>query len=297
MIKFIFCIFILSSFIFGQQDTIIYNPQSLNYEVYYTGSIFETQQSYRDTSIYFEFVPGNKIIPHVKSWVNKTTENKYQYYYRIKNDNESIQNLKKFRLQFNNSEQLSTNISTLAWRHLSRKKVFSWWAQRWLEPSWEVEGFILESPYIPTIGLSRFFGTPSDMLRFPGDIYPKSSEMRDKIGSLSANDYNSIQKYTLVPSANPELLTTISIVDTLLSHTRKASELFWINDEATKDKYITNFENTKDHLEQSNNSASRALLEIVLQDVETDSSITLTSEAYALIKYNTEYLLEQITAE
>ncbi len=41
-------------------------------------------------------------------------------------------------------------------------------------------------------------------------------------------------------------------------------------------------------------SPARAFLQTVLTDVDIDSSSTLSSEAYALLRYNTEYLLEQL---
>jgi hypothetical protein len=46
---------------------------------------------------------------------------------------------------------------------------------------------------------------------------------------------------------------------------------------------------------QSNDIAgARAMLESVLRNVRQDSTGTLTGEAYALLRFNTEYLLHQL---
>jgi hypothetical protein len=74
-----------------------------------------------------------------------------------------------------------------------------------------------------------------------------------------------------------------------------SDSLKWITDYTATTKYTGYFENTKSHIQQNNNSAAINVLDSVLTDVEADSGVTLTSEAYALIKYNTEYLKNQLS--
>ena len=93
--------------------------------------------------------------------------------------------------------------------------------------------------------------------------------------------------------------TTISVgelqwLDTLTSYTTQSLSLGWIKDQATANKYLNYFATAKTSLHSNNIGAARSTLQRVLQDVNTDSTNNLTSEAYALIRYNTEYLLAQL---
>ncbi len=96
---------------------------------------------------------------------------------------------------------------------------------------------------------------------------------------------------TIAPPMNFEPLVWI---DTLLSFTNRSIIYGWITTEQIAEKYIGYFNNAKTNLQQNNIRATRDTLNNVLRDVDIDSSSTLTSEAYALIRYNTEYLLAQL---
>ncbi|HEX9829492.1 MAG TPA: hypothetical protein VGB10_04705 [Bacteroidota bacterium] len=88
-----------------------------------------------------------------------------------------------------------------------------------------------------------------------------------------------------------------SFLDTLLSYTTQSRSLEWITTQATADKYTSYFTSAKSNIQQNNINAARATLQQVLSDVNVDSSSTLTSEAYALLRFNTEYLLSQLPAQ
>ena len=65
-------------------------------------------------------------------------------------------------------------------------------------------------------------------------------------------------------------------------------------DSLTANKYDSLFNQAKSQLQLNNNNGAKITLQNVLQQVDIDSTDKITSEAYALIKYNTEYLLEKI---
>ena len=74
-------------------------------------------------------------------------------------------------------------------------------------------------------------------------------------------------------------------------------EFSWITNQTTTNKYDSLFNTAKTQLQQNNNNAARTTLQTALQEVRVDSTDNLTSEAYALLKYNTEYLLENLPEE
>jgi hypothetical protein len=107
---------------------------------------------------------------------------------------------------------------------------------------------------------------------------------------------NSFVGSTIGPVDPPDTPHPLGFSDTLSSYTGQSRSLGWINDQPTADKYLTYFSTAKAQLQQNNTNGARTALESVLRDVDVDSSSTITSEAYALLRYNTEYLLNQLPA-
>jgi hypothetical protein len=67
-----------------------------------------------------------------------------------------------------------------------------------------------------------------------------------------------------------------------------------VKDEKTFGKYIQAFGLAPLNLVSGNRRAALLALEKVLKNVDADSSSVITNEAYALIRYNTEYLVDQL---
>jgi hypothetical protein len=86
------------------------------------------------------------------------------------------------------------------------------------------------------------------------------------------------------------------LLDTLTIYTAQSRSLGWITTQTVADKYLNYLSTAKTQLQQNNTAAARTTLQSVLRDVDVDSSSMLTSEAYALLRYNTEYLLDQLPA-
>jgi len=305
MKKILIIVILFFNLLFAQQDTIIFNPKTLNYEVYYTGDIGD-EGTPKDTAMYFEFVPGNKLIPHVHAWlekdldlVSKSSPDNILYLYRIENDKNSPQNLDGFTVYFNNSEKNTKNLSLLKWKNFGKKDLWTWWADSWLEPSWKVAGFILENPNLPTIGISRFSGTPSDILRYPNDITPLKWDMYEKIGRLSTRQYNSVIKYTIVPGTKPKVFIPTAWADSLLSFNSRSLELGWIKKENVANQIELKLARIKTNIQKGQVSKAVKALEkfdsfLVKQANPPKYDKKMTSEVYALLKYNAEYLKEQL---
>ena len=101
--------------------------------------------------------------------------------------------------------------------------------------------------------------------------------------------FNSRKNYSIGPSAILDTLNVQSFLDSLINYNNQSYELSWITNQTTADKYDSLFRAAKTQLQQNNIAGVQNTLQTVLQDVDQDSSANLTSEAYALLKYNTEY--------
>ncbi len=105
---------------------------------------------------------------------------------------------------------------------------------------------------------------------------------------------NSVSGKTVVPGKIPDSLIPLEFLDTLKSFNTQSYDLGWIQTQETRDKYNNHFNNAKNYFQQNNNFAAKSELQLVLNECNADSSNVLTSEAYALLYFNTEYLIEQI---
>ena len=106
----------------------------------------------------------------------------------------------------------------------------------------------------------------------------------------------SLVRLTVGPRFIADSSDSTLLLDTLLSYVIQSRSLEWISTDGIADKYSGYFNSAKANLQSNNVGAARATLQQVLHDVDIDSSSSLTSEAYALLRYNTEYLLDHVPA-
>jgi hypothetical protein len=124
--------------------------------------------------------------------------------------------------------------------------------------------------------------------RFPNeDDIPNTDSIQ-----IAAKFYS----WTIGPIAPPISFNASDWFDILLSYVSKSGSQGWIATQAVVDKYSGYINRAKFQLQESNNAGARATLQTVLRDVNVDSSSFISSEAYALLRYNTEYLLAQLPA-
>jgi hypothetical protein len=98
------------------------------------------------------------------------------------------------------------------------------------------------------------------------------------------------------PGSDVSFVKVVS-ANSLLQDVSAMRKLGWITDQPTADKYLSYFSTAKTQLEQNNTTGARTTLQSVLRDVDVDSSSMLTSKAYALLRDDTEYLLDQLPAQ
>jgi hypothetical protein len=172
----------------------------------------------------------------------------------------------------------------------------------------EVDGFILSSKGVPAI--RRFVALPQFEIN---DYYPSADEVSnpDSLADQISKDRDAINYHgvTLGPTAPPIDFVATTWCDTLLSYTRQSVSLGWLKntrdndcdlDEKPEDGVANNFEKrlTKVRTEPTDGDTLKASkeLEKFIKKVERVSkrNEVMTSEAYALLKYNAEYLVGRI---
>ena len=118
----------------------------------------------------------------------------------------------------------------------------------------------------------------------------------NKVPMTPSTSEDIMRNSTIVPviaplaRPNPEPYASLSFTDTLLSYTTRSRALGWILDQPTADKYTGLFNRIHADLDQQQKTMALLRVDTVLSQVHQDSAGHLTSEAYALLRFNTEYL-------
>src|SRR3990172_2712483 len=284
------------------EPSVTFDPGTGNYFVRYMGHVGEDQDPAIIERI---FEPTTKISPMIGARVSRHGDSLlFTYDYTIRNGATSVQRLQDFDIEIGSS--LSNTVSPGDSWHTgfySIASVFGWYDSRGqdgvpdpldgIAPDSLEKGFSFSSVGLPAIVNSYSRGKPAVILSFPDE---PPSEIVDALRPLRAFPHNSVVRRTVGPRDPTYPFDTLVFVDTLLSYVTESHSLNWINSESIADKYTSYFILARTQLESNNVSVARLKLQQVLTDVDVDSSSSLTSEAYALLRYNTEYLLDHLPA-
>ena len=223
---------------------------------------------------------------------------RYLYNYQIHSFETSMQDIRCILIQYIGDciYDISSPVNWFSFRgrvspYTHSKKFIAWGPDDYaymIKAGNSLEGFQISSLGLPFIGdyaVQGYFPTPS--IEF-GEEEPVI------IGSM--NIYENSKKGKIIgPACPPSPFIPTAFLDTLVSYTRQSKDLGWITEQAAAEKYEGYFTMAQNMLQQNRITETRAKLQEVLRDVEADSGAFLTSEAYALLRYNTEYLLSQIS--
>ena len=246
----------------------------------------------RDVNRYYPFTQANNIKFNINSVVKKNNDGENEYKYILKNMANSSQKIYFF--------YFTPFIDTFYVRE---------------SDGWKKTGGFLQPLYGFKVGKFATGILPDSLKRFVcytknNSYLPKLSrcyvqgnyqylrrnvDLKEMLDALTRNVFsNSAKSYILLPASPPNPFIPIEFIDTLIAYTDSSYALGWIKNEQTRDKYNNYFTNAKNYLNQNNNNAAKTELQKVLTDCNTDSSTVLTSEAYALLYFNTEYLIKKL---
>jgi len=262
---------------FGNSPT-VYEWNGSNYAYSETAQIDSTEM----------FFPRNNFTPIVKTKVTKANGS-FVYEYNVKNSESSAQSINEFDVYGHDvSYKIADNYyfnvlkPSEEWYGDDRRNSVTW-AGPTIKPGHSLGGFSFTAKGLPEIGYAYLRGYN---YQWSGD-YRENTSVKDYLN-------NSVIVKTIAAKLPPEPFVPLAFIDTLTTYVDSSYSLGWITNEQTKDKYNNYFTNTKNYLNQSNNNAAKTELQKVLTDCNTDSSSVLTSEAYALLYFNTDYLINRI---
>ena len=102
------------------------------------------------------------------------------------------------------------------------------------------------------------------------------------------------QGITIAPKVWPDEINLINFLDTLINYQTQSCELGWISNPGICRSLQANLDNVKRQLEQGRTQTAINNVQAFLNELEAIREQQLSPEAYALLKFNGEYLLEQL---
>lgn len=215
------------------------------------------------------------------------------YHYSVFNSPRSQQSLSVIALKGVHSPFFNRNQSSWDfWGYSSDRSLAMWVAHNGekesaISPS---QGIMLD---VESLGLPSIVDYYAQGLRPMPHLNPANANPGWVTNFLSDLFSNSFHRSTVGPTDPPNPFSAANFLDTITDYAAQCRFLGWIKDQGTADKYVNYFNTAKSNLQQNNITGVRTTLNQVLTDVNIDSTSNLTSEAYALIRFNTEYLLSQ----
>ena len=168
-----------------------------------------------------------------------------------------------------------------------------------LNPGQALSGFGLSSYGLP--GIREFRAEPA--LDFDADYYPgwesvagavdESKAIRAKVKELK--EKVSFTGKTVGPTAPPAVFNVVTFLDYIIDLKHQAASLGWIDNSGIVNSLDVKLDNAKKKMSQGDNNTARNILSAFINDIEAQSGKHLTSEAYALLKYNAAYLINNLT--
>lgn len=226
----------------------------------------------------------------VSASVSKSTDTLI-YLYTIKNLSTGSQRIDDFAVDF---------LSPIYYSRIPAVRLSppSWWGQHFADTN--IFGWASHYDSTDIVGgdsLSGYklfsFGLPCIANSYSWYYTEPDIGEGDENDSTTIFDSAMIQK-TIVPADPSTPFNALAFLDTLISYMTHARTLGWITTQSTADKYAGLFARAKSDIQAAKVPSARTRLDTVLVQVKADSGAMLTSEAYALLRFNTEYLVRML---
>ncbi len=305
-------------------DTLFFDPTTGNYVIKYVGD--------EDTLVTVIFEPATKINPLVDAEVSLSGQgDTLIYHYKVTNQKNGKQRLQYFELEYS-ADFVDVTQNRWTGRKIKRPVLegnrisnvetnrYFWAGGIGIGLGIVAEGFRIKSVGLPAI-VNAYFQGNVPMTPFPDGGPPP--ELDRQIAKLEIFPANRVIRKTVAPVLPPEPFIPLAFLDTLLSYTRQSAALGWLappgqgrdrdedsdEDEKPEHGLVRNIEQrlnkAKRELQRQDSVKARRELEKLVKKVERvwkrsqdeekrGRNQRMTSEAYALLKYNTEYLIDRL---
>jgi len=242
----------------------------------------------QDTLKIFRFPPIDQIDVIIGVRVT-ATGGKYRYQYEIKSLQTSKQEIWVIDMPFDTPP---SNIhSPQGWIFDVGGKVatIQWGARRavhFIRPSQTLSGFGYDSEGLPTIRRMYLEGWAE-----PPEL---TFEPDSTIGGDVLEDSKKV--LTIGATKTPADFNPMVWLDTLISYKHQAFALGWIKNQGIVTSLDAKLENAKRQLQRNNKTAAKNTLQAFVNEMEAlnKQGNQITSEAYALLKFNAEYLISKL---
>ncbi len=162
--------------------------------------------------------------------------------------------------------------------------------QHYIKPGTELGGFEMSCDGLPRI-------VPYYLQASFSPLNPTSAQERRIFATMKSNVLtNSVTGSTIGAAAPESKFVASAFVDTLASDVSRSRSLSWIKSQAVGVRYLEILRKVKTNLLHAKTDTACDLLRQLLKQVSIDKSASLTSEAYALLRFNSEYMLSQLAA-
>ncbi len=237
------------------------------------------------------YLPRNNLTATVKAKVVRVP-GVYRYQYVVENNPTSQQEINEV-LVAARTDSIRNGVGPERWDFFVHPRPRVDWSlppfqKQFIPPGGSDSRFSYESTGLPAPVSCYVRGRNETLQETPP--YNEENWYADVVG-------NSYVTTSVGAADPPSPFVPIVFLDTLALYTTQSRSLGWITSQAVADKYLGYFTSAKTQLQQNNAARARATLQSVLLDVDVDSSSAITSEAYALLRYNTEYLVSKLPVE
>jgi hypothetical protein len=265
---------------------VVLDTATQNWWVYYT--------QLDDSTTYFVYEPATRVSIVVQGEVSfDTINNNYTYKYTLNSLSSSVQNFKIFDL-YDIASSVSNIVAPSGWYYLfSEGDTDIMWADTstWLIPGTSTTGLQFKSAYLPSIVSCWSKGVVPDI------VFPDEAEMEpDIVPGLEGDSVRGKTigpKELLQPLGSPEASTTF--INIMINYTNESYTQGWIESTTVRNSYINLLLDCRTAIENNYNRNATDDLQQLIDNAESDySNQIILSEAYALLKYNAQYLKDSL---
>jgi hypothetical protein len=228
------------------------------------------------------FSCGSNLIAHVRAAVAvQAHTGGYVYTYTVGNDPLSKQPIRSISFFNDGSGSMALYAPSGGWSTGTSGAV-AMAETSLIRAGSEVAGFRMASTALPKISIF-YAQAPTEPI---ASGYQTGSDSAFRFNLVG----NSYVCSTVAPSGIKDPLNVLAFIDTIISYANRSDSLGWIPNHAVTKKYVVYLDTVASHLSVEDFAGASATLATILQNVNRDSSSSLSSEAYALLRYNCEYL-------
>ncbi|MBU1598521.1 hypothetical protein KKG61_00170 [bacterium] len=280
-----------------------YYPETGDYKIYYTG--------YNGERKYYILEPKDKIVVYVKSEVEFDPDSgTYKYSYGVISGASSVQDIESFGIVYDREKVsvttlISPNDDWFEGFHIT----FPYWDWAYvgadkggIEPDTSVTGFSAVGSGLPGIvncyadgyaELWTFSNYEGEIAASQEDIFLYENSDETNLLEYIPTDLGVAGK-TVGPIAPLEVFEPLSFLDNLVSLKEQAYSLGWIDNKGILNSLDQKLEAAKKNIQKGKINTAKNILEAFINEVEAQKEKHLSSEAYALLKFNAQYLIENL---